>query len=133
MTNPNQKIHTFLMFTGCAEEAMNLYVSLFDSAEIISITRYGEDEPGEKGTVHLARFSLKGQEFLCIDSSVAHSFSFTPAISLYVTCDDEAEIDRYFSALTEGGSVLMPLGAYPFSKKFAWVQDRFGVSWQLTL
>jgi predicted 3-demethylubiquinone-9 3-methyltransferase (glyoxalase superfamily) len=68
-----------------------------------------------------------------IDSSVRHDFTFTPAISLYVTCHSEEEVDRLCERLAEGGQVLMPLNAYPFSEKFAWVSDRYGVSWQLTL
>lgn len=61
-----------------------------------------------------------------------YGFSFTPSISLYVTCDTEEEIDRVFDRLAQEGSILMPLAAYPFSKKFGWVADRFGVTWQLT-
>ncbi|WP_269855978.1 VOC family protein [Streptomyces sp. RPT161] len=128
-----QKITTFLMFEGRAEEAMTYYTSLFDDAEIIDITRYGANEPGEEGTVQRATFSLAGQRFMCIDSYVKHDFSFTPAVSLYVQCETEAEIDRLYAALAEQGSELMPLGSYGFSAKFGWVNDRFGVSWQLDL
>ena len=128
-----QKITTFLMFEGTGEEAMTFYTSLFDDAEVISITRYGADEPGEEGTVQHATFSLAGQQFMCIDSAIRHDFSFTPAISLYVQCQNEAEIDRLYAALAEQGSELMPLGSYGFSAKFGWVNDRFGVSWQLNL
>jgi predicted 3-demethylubiquinone-9 3-methyltransferase (glyoxalase superfamily) len=127
------KITTFLMFDGKAEEAMNFYISLFDQSEIITISRYEENEAGPEGTVKHARFSINGQEFMCIDSIVKHDFTFTPAISLYVTCDTEDEIDRVFEKLSQGGTVLMPLGAYPFSKKFGWVTDKYGVSWQLNL
>ncbi|MDF2963701.1 MAG: 3-demethylubiquinone-9 3-methyltransferase [Paenibacillus sp.] len=129
----NQKITTFLMFSGKAEEAMNFYISLFDQSEILSISRYGPNEAGEEGTVIHASFSLKGQVFMCIDSNVKHEFSFTPAISLYVTCDTEDEINRLFESLSQDGSILMPLAAYPFSEKFGWVADKYGVSWQLTL
>jgi predicted 3-demethylubiquinone-9 3-methyltransferase (glyoxalase superfamily) len=128
-----QKVTTFLMFSGQAEEAMNLYTSLFDQSEIINIQRYGPNDSGAEGTVMHATFSLRGQVFMCIDSGVNHAFAFTPAISLYVTCDAEPEIERVFATLSEDGSVLMPLAAYPFSKKFAWVTDKYGVSWQLTL
>ena len=128
-----QKITTFLMFDGQAEEAMDLYVSLFDDAEILSITRYGPDEAGEEGTVQHATFSLNGQTFMGIDSNVEHAFSFTPAVSLYVRCDTEEEIDRLFEELSRDGEVHMPLDAYPFSKKYAWISDRYGVSWQLSL
>jgi len=128
-----QKITTFLMFDGQAEEAMDLYVSLFDDAEILSITRYGPDEAGEEGTVQHATFSLNGQTFMGIDSNVEHAFSFTPAVSLYVRGDTEEEIDRLFEELSRDGEVHMPLDAYPFSKKYAWISDRYGVSWQLSL
>lgn len=128
-----QKITTFLMFEGRAAEAISYYTSLFDNAEVIHLTRYGADEPGEEGTVQRATFSLAGQRFMCIDSYVKHDFGFTPAISLYVECEDEAEIDRLYAALAEQGTELMPLGSYGFSAKFGWVEDRFGVSWQLDL
>ncbi|KZE75819.1 VOC family protein [Paenibacillus elgii] len=133
MGNAKQKITTFLMFEGKAEEAMNFYITLFDRSEIISMQQYGPNEAGAEGTVVQALFSLNGQVFMCIDSSVKHNFTFTPSMSLYVTCDTEAEIERVFGRLSDGGSVLMPLGAYPFSEKFGWVQDKFGVSWQLNL
>jgi predicted 3-demethylubiquinone-9 3-methyltransferase (glyoxalase superfamily) len=68
---------------------------------------------------------------MAMDSHIPNEFTFTPASSFFVNCDDEAEIDRLFAALSEGGSVLMPLDAYPFAARYAWVQDRFGVSWQL--
>lgn len=127
------QITTFFMFEGQAEEAMNFYSTIFDKSEIISISRYGANEAGPEGTVQYAKFSLNGQEFMCIDSFVKHDFTFTPSISLYVTCDTEDEIDRTFEKLSENGKVLMPLAAYPFSEKFGWVADKFGVTWQLTL
>ena len=128
-----QKFVTFLMFEGKAEAAMNFYTSLFAGSKIDSIVRYGPGEAGAEGSVMMATFSLGGQQFMAIDSYVQHGFTFTPAISIYVNCESEAEIDHAFNALADGGAVLMPLDAYPFSKKFGWVQDRFGVSWQLTL
>jgi predicted 3-demethylubiquinone-9 3-methyltransferase (glyoxalase superfamily) len=127
------QIHTFLMFEGRAEEAMNFYVSLFPDAEIRRIARYGENDTGPAGTVQTAVFSLAGQELMCIDSSVKHAFTFTPATSLFVTCDTPAQVDELFARLSEGGTVLMPLGTYPFSQRFGWLNDRFGVSWQLTV
>ncbi|MDA1658880.1 VOC family protein [Bacillus cereus group sp. TH153LC] len=133
MSNTNQKITTFLMFEGKAEEAMNFYTSLFDQSEIVSISRYDENGPGKEGTVIQATFTLHGQEFMCIDSYVNHNFTFTPAMSLYVTCNTEEEIETAFNKLAEDGAVLMPLGAYPFSKKFGWLNDKYGGSWQLTL
>jgi predicted 3-demethylubiquinone-9 3-methyltransferase (glyoxalase superfamily) len=129
----SQKITTFLMFEGSAEEAMTFYASLFDNSEIISINRYGADGAGAEGSVEHATFSLAGQQLMCIDSSAKHGFTFTPAMSLFVQCGSEDEIDRLFAALVDRGAALMPLGNYGFSAKFGWVNDRFGVSWQLNL
>ena len=127
------KLTTFLMFEGAAEQAMNFYISLFDRSKIVSIKRYGPNEPGKEGTVQHAIFELDGQQLMCIDSPTPHAFTFTPAMSLFVTCSDEPQIDRLAAALAEGGQSLMPLGSYGFSQKFAWLQDRFGDSWQLSL
>lgn len=121
------------MFEGKAEEAMNFYTSLFDQSEIVNISRYDENGPGKEGSVIHATFTLNGQEFMCIDSYVKHDFTFTPAMSLYVTCETEEEIETVFNKLAQDGAILMPLGAYPFSKKFGWLNDKYGVSWQLTL
>jgi predicted 3-demethylubiquinone-9 3-methyltransferase (glyoxalase superfamily) len=121
------------MFSGKAEEAMTFYMSLFEQSSIVSITRYGADEGGIEGTVLHSIFSLNGQEFMCIDSAPTHAFAFTPAMSLYVQCNTVEEIDRLFNELFRGGKMLMPLATYPFSKKFGWVSDKYGVSWQLNL
>ena len=128
-----QKFTTFLMFEGNAEEAMTFYISVFKDSRIVSIARYGKDGPGREGTVQHATFSLGGQEFMAIDSPAKHAFTFTPSISIFVTCDTEAELDAAAEKLAAGGTYLMPPGDYGFSRKFAWAQDRFGVSWQLTL
>lgn len=128
-----QKTTTFLMFEGRAEEAIHFYTSIFQEAQIININKYGPGEAGAEGTVKLGIFSIHGQEYMCIDSTVKHGFTFTPAVSIYVRCDTEEEIENFFSSLSRGGSVLMPLGPYPFSKKFAWLTDKFGVSWQLNM
>ena len=128
-----QKFTTFLMFDGHAEEAMKFYTSLFKHSTILNLTRYGANEAGAEGTVQHATFTLNGQEFMCIDSNAQHAFTFTPSISLYVRCETEEEIDRAFAALAQGGEILMPLDRYPFSQKFVWLADRFGVSWQLSL
>jgi predicted 3-demethylubiquinone-9 3-methyltransferase (glyoxalase superfamily) len=116
---------------GKAEEAMKFYTSLIEDSDITSIVRYGANEAGEEGTVMQATFTLKGQEFMCIDSHVNHAFSFTPSFSIYVACNTEEEIDKLYGILIEGGQALMPLGNYGFSKKFGWLNDRFGVSWQI--
>jgi predicted 3-demethylubiquinone-9 3-methyltransferase (glyoxalase superfamily) len=128
------KVTPFLMFQdGKAEEAMNYYISIIDDSEITSIVRYGAKEAGDEGTVMQATFSLKGQEFMCIDSNVKHQFSFTPSISIFVTCDTEEEINNLYQKLIDGGQALMPIGDYGFSQRFGWLNDRFGVSWQLNL
>lgn len=133
MDYAKQKITTFLMFEGKAEEAMHYYVSVFDRAEILSIHRYEATEAGAEGKVIHAAFALCGQVFMCMDSNVKHDFSFTPSISLYVACASEEEVSRFFEKLSQDGKVLMPLASYPFSDKFAWVEDKYGVSWQLNL
>ena len=128
-----QKFTTFLMFTGQAEAAMKLYTSLFKQSAIVNITRYGANDTGAEGSVQHATFTLNGQEFMCIDSNAVHAFTFTPSMSLYVRCATEEEIDSVFAILSQDGQILMPLDRYPFSPKFGWLADRFGVSWQLSL
>ena len=97
------------------------------------MTTYGAEGPGPEGSVQHAVFTLAGQRYMAIDSPIAHGFAFTPAMSLWVDCESEEEIDRLYSALAEGGGELMALGNHGFSRKFGWVNDRFGVSWQLNL
>jgi predicted 3-demethylubiquinone-9 3-methyltransferase (glyoxalase superfamily) len=128
-----QLVSTQLMFIGNAEEAMNLYVSTLPDSRVVSIERYGPNETGTEGSIKLAVFSLMGNEVRCIDSNIKHDFTFTPSMSLFVTCRSEAEIDALAAKLSEGGEVLMPLDSYGFSKRFTFVADRFGVSWQLNL
>ncbi len=124
----NQKVTAFLMFDGQAEEAMNFYKSVFSDSEIIHVLH------NEDGSVLHATFTVKGIELMCIDSNIDHGFAFTPAISLFVNCDSAEEIEKVYHQLSEGGQVRMPLSEeYSFSKKFGWVEDRFGVNWQLNL
>jgi len=127
MANKDQQITTFLLFEGKAEEAMNYYTSVFADSKIDNVIHNPD------GTVMHATFTLKGQTFMCIDSTIKHEFSFTPAISLFVTCNSSQEIERLFEQLSLDGQVLMPLSPTPVSEKFGWVQDGFGVSWQLNL
>lgn len=130
----NQKISTFLMFEGNAEEAITFYTSLFENSEIVRIKQYGPKGPGgpeAEGTVHHALFTLKGQKYMAYDSYIEHDFTFTPSISLFVECDSEEELETLFEELSDGGEVAMPLDNYGFSTRFGWVNDRFGVSWQL--
>ena len=124
-------ITPFLMFQGACEQALNLYVSLLPDASITQFERWGPDGSGPEGQVARATFILGGREFRAFDSPPVHAFSFTPSFSMFVDCQDEAEIDRLWAALSDGGQALMPLGEYGFAKKFGWVNDRFGVSWQL--
>ncbi|AWX57889.1 MULTISPECIES: VOC family protein [Brevibacillus] len=122
-----QAITTFFMFHGQAEEAMKFYTSIFDRSEIKQVMHH------ENGQVLHATFTLKDQTFMCIDNTNGDYHAFTPAISLFVDCDTEEEVDRVFGQLSSDGQVLMPLGQYPFSEKFGWVQDRYGLSWQINL
>jgi predicted 3-demethylubiquinone-9 3-methyltransferase (glyoxalase superfamily) len=121
----------FLMFEGSAEEAMNLYVTLFPNSAVKQIARYGPGEQGAEGSVKRADFTLAGRDVICIDSPIKHAFTFTPSLSLFVECQSEAELDAAFARLSAGGAVMMPPANYGFSDKFAWLNDRFGVSWQL--
>ena len=125
------KIRTHLMFEGSAEEAMNLYVSLFPDSKVVETRRYSEGS--HKGKLQIGSFSLAGREFLCIDSPVKHDFNFTPAMSIFVDFDDERALEKVFAELSIDGEALMPLGHYGFSRRFGWLTDRFGVSWQLNL
>lgn len=126
-------IATMLMFAGHAEEAINLYSSLFDDSGVDFIQRYGPEYPhGPEGQVVHARFRLAGVSLMAMDSAVEQPFTFTPSMSFFVTCESASEVDRLYAALAEGGSVMMALDTYPFAKRYAWLQDRFGVSWQLT-
>lgn len=128
-----RSVTTFLMFEGHAAEAMSLYTSLFANSAIEHVDRYAAGEPGAEGSVKLARFTVGGQRLLCIDSPVKHAFTFTPAISIFVECESPDELERAFATLSDGGAVLMPLDNYGFSTRFGWINDRFGVSWQLNL
>lgn len=124
----------FLMFQGGhAEQAMNLYVSLFDDGEVVEVTRWQAGEPGAEGSIRLARFRAAGQSVLASDSPVKHAFDFTPSWSFFIDCASDEEQVRLFGELSGGGNVLMPLGNYGFSKRFGWIADRFGVSWQINL
>ncbi len=123
------KIVPCLWFDTQAEEAMTFYTSLFDRAEIVSITRYAEGPFA--GKVLTGEFDLAGQRFMALDGGPA--FKFTPALSFFVNCETGAEIERLWAALSEGGNVLMPFDRYPFSEKFGWLEDKYGLSWQLML
>ena len=120
-----QKIRPALMYVGPnagkAEEAIKMYVSLFPESKVGMISRYGEGGPDKAGTINHGVFSLFGQEFIAMDSALEHKFTFNEAVSLMVECKDQAEIDRYWLKLTEGGEE-QPCG---------WLKDRYGLSWQI--
>lgn len=129
---PAATVSTFLMFQeGNAQEAMALYESVFPSARIERIERYGPGEPGTEGTVKVAHFDLNGHRLVFSDSYVKHEFTFTPSISLFVDFTSAEELDSTFAKLADGGKVFMPPDNYGFSRRFSWCSDRFGVSWQL--
>jgi predicted 3-demethylubiquinone-9 3-methyltransferase (glyoxalase superfamily) len=114
-----QKITPFLWFDGQAEEAMNFYVSVFKNAKPGKIMRYGDAGPGPKGSVMTASFELEGQTFTALNGGP--QFRFTEAISFFVTCEGQDEVDYFWEKLSEGGE-KGPCG---------WLKDKFGVSWQI--
>ncbi len=132
--NPKEQIATFLTFQdNNAENAMNFYVDIFDNSKIEDVIRWTKDAPGEEGKIMTAKFYLNGSLFMCSDSPPIHKWDFSPAVSNFVECKSEAEIERLFSRLSENGNITMPLNNYGFSKKFGWVIDQYNISWQLNL
>ena len=119
---------------GKAEAAINYYVSLFPNSEIKTMEKWQSGEPGgEADLVKRASFVLAGQEYMASENRMDHQFSFTPAISIFVNCETEVELNQLFEKLSDGGQVMMPVDNYGFSTKFGWTADRYGVSWQLNL
>jgi predicted 3-demethylubiquinone-9 3-methyltransferase (glyoxalase superfamily) len=114
-----QKITPFLWFDDKAEEAINFYVSIFKNSTIGSITRYGEGAPVPKGTVMTAKFQLDGQEFMALNGGP--HFKFTEAISLYVNCESQEEVDELWEKLSAGGE----------KGRCGWLKDKYGLSWQI--
>lgn len=113
-----QKIVPFLWFDDKAEEAMNLYVSIFKNSKINNVTRYGDAGPGPKGTVMSATFQLEGQDFYALNGGP--HYQFTPAISLFVNCTTQEEVDDLWEKLSDGKF-----------EQCGWLQDKFGLSWQI--
>ena len=114
-----QKITPFLWFNNQAEEAVNLYVSIFKNSRIVSLSRYGDAGPGPKGSVMSMTFELEGQQFYALNGGP--HFSFTPAISLFVNCETQAEVDELWDKLSTGGR----------KDRCGWLQDKYGLSWQI--
>ena len=128
------QITPFLTFQdNNAETAMNFYIELFDNSKVVNIQRWGKDAPVEEGKILHATFSLNGKMFMFSDSPPIHEWGFTPAVSNYIDCENETELVNLFSKLSENGKIMMPLDNYGFSQKFGFVEDQFGVSWQLNL
>jgi predicted 3-demethylubiquinone-9 3-methyltransferase (glyoxalase superfamily) len=114
-----QKIVTFLWFDKQAEEAANFYASIFENSKIGKISRYGDAGPGPKGSAMGVSFQLEGQEFYALNGGP--HFKFTPAISLFVNCETQEEVDELWSKLTAGGR----------EDRCGWLTDKFGLSWQI--
>ena len=114
-----QKIRPFLWFDDDAEEAMNLYVSVFKNSKVVSVARYGEAGPGPKGTAMTGTFQLDGQEFMALNGGP--HFKFTEAISLFVNCETQEEVDELWEKLSEGGE----------EGQCGWLKDKYGLSWQI--
>jgi predicted 3-demethylubiquinone-9 3-methyltransferase (glyoxalase superfamily) len=134
MTSKVKSVTPFLMFQdNVANDAIASYTSIFPNFELESIARYGPGENGKEGSVKMARVRIGGLEVRINDSPIKHAFDFTPSISLFVELSDEETIATVTEQLEKGGKTLMPLGSYGFSSKFAWVSDKWGVSWQLNL
>ncbi len=125
------KITPFLWFDSNAEEAMSLYVSLFKNSKVVEIARFTEAGPGPKGSPMTVSVDLEGLRLVGLNGGP--EYKHTPAISLFVNCATPEELDTIWTGLAEGGTVLMELGEYPFSPKFGWLSDKYGVSWQLNL
>jgi predicted 3-demethylubiquinone-9 3-methyltransferase (glyoxalase superfamily) len=114
-----QKITPFLWFDGQAEEAMNFYVSIFKNSKVGKVTRYGDAGPGPKGTVMSATFQLEGQEFYALNGGP--QFKFSPAISFFVNCETQQEVDELWEKLSAGGE----------KSRCGWLKDKYGLSWQI--
>jgi predicted 3-demethylubiquinone-9 3-methyltransferase (glyoxalase superfamily) len=114
-----------------AQAALDLYFTTLPDSRMVRVERYAEGEPGPVGSIKVAVFTLCGREFMCSDSPIKHGFTFTPSSSTFVEFDSVEELERVFGILSDRGEVLMPLNNYGFSERFGWVNDRFGVSWQL--
>jgi predicted 3-demethylubiquinone-9 3-methyltransferase (glyoxalase superfamily) len=129
----NQKITPNLWFDRQAEEAANFYTSVFNNARVGRITRYSkagfEVHGMPEGTILTVEFEIEGQRFIALNGGPI--FKFTPAISFLIACNSKEEVNAIWEKLSEGGMALMELGEYPFSEKYGWTQDKYGLSWQV--
>lgn len=123
-----QKIRPHLWFDTQAVEAAQMYTSTFPSSRVVDVSTI-RDTPS--GDTDIVSFEVFGQAFMAI--SAGPLFTFNPSISFLVACKSEEEVDRYWAALSAGGNVVMPLDSYPFSKRYGWTEDRYGLSWQISL
>ncbi len=114
-----KKIRPFLWFDDKAEEAANFYVSIFKNSRILDVRRNGDEAPGETGSVMTVGFELEGQEFTALNGGP--HFSFTPAISFFVDCATQSEVNELWDKLVEGGR----------ESQCGWLQDKYGLSWQI--
>ena len=114
-----QKITPFLWYDGRAEEAANFYTSIFKNSKVLNVARYGDAGPGPKGSVMLVTFELEGQRFMALNGGPEYTFS--PAISLFVDCETQAEVDELWEKLSAGGE----------KSRCGWLKDKYGVSWQI--
>ncbi|HVG50810.1 MAG TPA: VOC family protein [Xanthobacteraceae bacterium] len=119
MSVRRQKITPFLWFNTGAEEAINHYISVFKDGKLLDVSRYTDLGPGPKGTVMTATFELAGQRFIALNGGP--HFKFNEAISLFIDCQDQAEVDHYWEKLSEGGS----------KSHCGWLKDKYGLSWQV--
>ena len=124
---------TYLLFQGEAEEAFHYYQRVFPEAEALAINRYPADAGEMAGKLLPTRLTIAGYTLMLADSPNPNEFSFTPSTSIYINFEDEDELMDVHDHLVAGGDVFMPLDDYGFSQQFAWIQDKFGVSWQLNL
>lgn len=126
------KLTACLWFNGKAEEAANFYTTVFKNSKITDLARNTEGSPaGPPGSVLTVGFNLEGQQFLALNGGP--EFTPNPSVSFFVYGKTEEEVEQLWNKLSEGGTVLMPLDKYFFSKKYGWLSDKFGVSWQLIL